>query len=594
MKISNILYYLTLVNVAHGIYFKEENITSGITFIKETNGSLSYQKWNIIYYYSITSYLDQINSFENIIQEIHKACYLLNDKSGICTTLIVRLENYNGKIEHSKDIIRRFRTDGRYKRSIMPMGGYILSAIFGLMDESMAMAYNEAINQLEENMKTNDDLRKTQLSVFKDSLISNDNRFKELTNKLISLNLQIKKSNHTMSNNTAHAINKENFDYLIQTATLIMIDHNRVSDTIIQLLTDSSLYKFTELLPVGKLQENLREIEYALDADKQLPINIDSENIYEIFKVAKIKTTIINNRLLIVFTIPIINTIKYDVFRTLPIPTYVNDEAVIIHPYSEYFLINIHESHFIPIKPEEYANCARKSNNQVICTPSSPIYIGKHTRCEVSLFNKADLNDLNTHCKHNIRKIQKRNYFIKLGTPNLFYVFIYKPIVVRFLCDGREPKEILIDRNGMLALDDKCVMYSEGIIVEASYESGFESKYLLESPQFDVSDLASIQYMVSPGNNDSKEQDDTGKDVTLLENFNVEFDELQKRVEQIQEVERRIVYGQRKYGLPTIDVGSWSDFSWFKLIYISIILILIIALITKVVAICQCIFRNKP
>lgn len=152
MKFFGIFCCLTLASVIHGIYFKEENITSGVTFIKETNGSLSYQKWNIIYYYSITSYLDQIVLFENAIQEIHKACEFLDETNEICTTLTVRLEKYHDKIEHSKDIIKKFHTDGRYKRSLTTPINAIILTLLSLADENRAIKFDDVIDQLNHTM----------------------------------------------------------------------------------------------------------------------------------------------------------------------------------------------------------------------------------------------------------------------------------------------------------------------------------------------------------------------------------------------------------------------------------------------------------
>lgn len=575
---------LTLVTVIHGIYFKEENITSGVTFIKETSGSLSYQKWNIIYYYGITSYLDQIVLFENAIEEIHRACELLDDKNEICTTLTVRLEKYHDKIEHSRDIIKKFHTEGRYKRSLSTPVSAIILTLLGLADENWAIKFDGVIDQLNHNTQTHNDLRKAQISVFKESLVSTDNMFKELTKKLKSLNSYVKKIKHTVSNQTSHTGHMENLNYLLQTATLIMIDHSRVSDTIIHLLTGSSPFRFTELLPASKLQENLREINYALDTDKQLPINIDTENIYEI---SQIKTTIINNRLLIIATIPIINTVKYDLFRAIPIPTRVNDEAVTMHLSSEYFLINKPESHLIRITREEYTNYARKSNDQVICTPSSPIYVGKHTGCETILFSEADQGGLNIYCKYNIRKIPLRNYFIKLGSSNLFYVFIDKPIVVRFLCNGREPSDISIAKSGVLALDDKCVVLSEGIIIEAIYETGFESKYLMESPRFNVSEFMSLKHTVASQLSESKGQEELEEDLRPLENFENEFNELQKRVEQIGDFERKIAFDEQMN-----DISSFNEFSWLQMTYISVVIVILFAVIVKTVNLFRRFIRN--
>lgn len=581
---------LVIISVVHGTYFTKQNITSGITFVKEGTGLVSYQRWNALYYYSVKGYLDQTVLFENIIEETRRACELLREKNNICTTLIIRLEKYREKIEHSRYVIKGFRKEGRYKRSFFTAVSLTVSTALSIMNVHQAGSYNEIINQLENNMKTQEELRKDQLSVFKESLVSSGNRFKELTNKIISLNSQVSKINESITDKEAYDAIQENFNFLVQTATLIMMDHGRISDIIVELLTGTSINGITDLLPVNKFLEDLKSINYALQAGKHLPIDLSTENIYELFKIMTVKTTVINNRLLIAIAIPITNTIKYDLYRAIPIPTRVNDGVVVIQPSTEYFLTNLKEDHFIPLSLMEYAKCVRKTDNHIICVPTSPIYVGKHTKCEISILNGVDSGELDGHCKFNIKKIQQQNYFVKLlDKPNLFYVYVYEPLRVRSLCEGRDPAEVLIDQNGMLTLDDGCVMSSNGIIMEATYESGFESKYLLESPEFNVSEFASLRHAFSPRANESKVRGEDGGDVKLFENYDEEFNDLQKRVEQIQDRGRKIRL--EEHMIDNLPIG---EYSWAGIIVVIVLIMIFCILMNKIIELYHCILRDLP
>lgn len=473
MKTILLLFCLTIIAQTQSHNFTKKEITSGITFVNEARVSLSYQKWKMVYYYNLQGYFEQIASFEAIISEMHKACSLLKIDGSTCLTLIIKFEKYREKIDHSNSIIERYNQRGQNKlrRALITPVGTILRVLFGLVDEEQAQLLNDRIMQLEKNAKQKGEFSNERLSIIKSSLISNDKRFKELTAKVITLSIQLKNSNLTTFTQIEQTLISDNFNYLAHSATLIMIELNRISDIIMQLLTNNVSTRITELIPVDILQDNLRDISFNLEIGKKLPIDVEKDNIYEIFDMITIKSTVVNDKLLMILSLPIINEISYDLFRTVPIPTQHMKEVIIIQPSTEYILVNKAASQFIPITSTEYTKCLRKPNNQLICTPTSPIYLNKHHKCEFCLFNKIDIDDLEIHCEFNIRKIQRRNYFIKLDAPNYYYVFVIYPITIRFICAGREPEEMLISEHGILLIDDHCILKTDSLLIEYKIHS---------------------------------------------------------------------------------------------------------------------------
>lgn len=579
MKTILLLFCIAIITQTQSIKFTKKDITSGITFVNEARVSLSYQKWKMVYYYNLQGYFEQIASFEAMISEMRKACDLLKIDGSTCLTLIIKFEKYREKIDHSNSIIERYNLKGqnKLKRALLPSVGTVLRALFGLVDDEQAQLLNNRIIQLEKIAKRKGEFSNERLSIIQSSLISNDKRFKELTTKIITLSTQLKNSNVTTFTQMEQALISDNFNYLAHSATLIMIEHNRISDIIIQLLTNTVSTKITELIPVDILQDNLRDISFNLVNGKKLPIDIEKDNIYEIFDMITIKSTVINNKLLMILSIPIINEISYDLFRTVPIPTQHMKEVIIIQPSTEYILVNKAASHFIPITSTEYTNCLKKPDNYLICSPTSPIYLNKHYKCEFCLFSEIDIDDLEIHCEFNIRKIQRKNYFIKLDAPNYYYVFAIYPITIRFICAGREPEEMLISENGILLIDDHCIMRTDSLLIEAKYSVGNKNSIQLESPQLNVSDLAKLSYVVAYDSNRTINIEQDKGDITLLENFNVETNELIRRVEHARIEEHGINFQE-----PEIE----NNISWSKIIFSIIIFFMIcitIIMITKLI-----------
>lgn len=432
------------------------------------------------------------------------------------------------------------------------------------MDEEQAEVYNQRIQQLEKAAKRKGEFNTERLSIIQSSLITNDKRFKELTTKVITLNTQIKTLNTTTFDQATQKVITDNFNFLVHTAILTIIEHIRISDIIMQLLSNSISNKLTELIPTALFHENLKEISFNLAKGKRLPIDIDRQNIYEILDIVTTKTTIIENNLLIIISIPIINDIPYTLFKTVPIPTQYLNEAIMIQPSTEYILINKAASHFIPLSSIEYAECLIKQDKEIICTPNNPIYLSKHSKCEFALFNEIDIDDLNIHCKDNIRKIPNRNYFIKLQPPNYYYIYIRFPLIVRFFCAGREPEELLLSQHGILRIDDYCVMKTDTVMIEAAYTTRNKQSITIISPDLNATRLATLNYEFKFARN--KVIEINSGDVTLLENFEVETNELLRRIEQMKEEEQKIEIH---------DLEAETYFTWFKAIKSTILLTII-------------------
>lgn len=299
MKVVAILLLFCIISSLKGIDFEIKDMTSGITFVNEARALVSYQKWNTVYYYNLQEYIDQISSFEITLNEMRKACNLLNLEGSTCLTLIIKFEKYKEKIEHSKDLISRYKLKGqiRPRRALVPPLGTLLKALIGTVDEEQAELFNERIAQLEKKAKKKGEFNTERLSIIRSSLVSNDKRFKEITSKVIELNSQIKSINSATFDQASKNLITNNFNYLVHTAMLTTIDHIHISDIIMQLLTNSISNKITEIIPTKLFQENLKEITFNLAKGKKLPIDIDRENIYQIFDIITIETTIVENNL---------------------------------------------------------------------------------------------------------------------------------------------------------------------------------------------------------------------------------------------------------------------------------------------------------
>lgn len=80
---------------------------------------------------------------------------------------------------------------------------------------------------------------------------------------------------------------------------------------------------------------------------------------------------------MLLLNIPIVESDDMNLYKTVPIPTKLKQEMVIIVPTTEYFLLNPHRSEITPINEKELANCGKIGRNELICNPESPTIINR-------------------------------------------------------------------------------------------------------------------------------------------------------------------------------------------------------------------------
>lgn len=97
-----------------------------------------------------------------------------------------------------------------------------------------------------------------------------------------------------------------------------MIDHNKLSGIIMEILTDDIHGKITEIIAEGELKATFHDIEMGLEPEKKLPNNLENENIYNILKIMSMKSSVISNRIIIELKIPIISDNIYTIYKSVP------------------------------------------------------------------------------------------------------------------------------------------------------------------------------------------------------------------------------------------------------------------------------------
>lgn len=200
---------------------------------------------------------------------------------------------------YNKRIIESFRQSNsksrKNKRAVLGFIGEIHAAVYGLATDDDIRKVNRNINNLIQKSVTQDELNKQQISIIKNALSSEKKMIDTFRGKINDLNKQYLQTTHTVYQNDYQMTLHDSINYLIQTCTLLIIEQDNISDLIIRILSDKiSIPNYLrEVLDENEFRENLREIKYGLNAGQELPFDVDTDNIYNIFKIIQVSSQLI-------------------------------------------------------------------------------------------------------------------------------------------------------------------------------------------------------------------------------------------------------------------------------------------------------------
>lgn len=140
-----------------------------------------------------------------------------------------------------------------------------------------------------------------------------------------------------------------------------------------------------------------------MDNTEELPIRIESNNLYSILKVSAIHSILAGDRLLIEMTIPIVKTNNYKLIQTIPLPIYTNQSLKIIIPSSNMFLTNLEINQYIPLTVNEYQDCRSTDEHKAIYKQNESIIQGVDIVAELQILKTPSITEIPAQCRTNTK-----------------------------------------------------------------------------------------------------------------------------------------------------------------------------------------------
>lgn len=442
---------------------QEVSSESGIYFEQLGTVKTYHTSWKLITYVNLTTYNDDYNMINDIVKEIPRFCNNLITP----TTCKANLNNILQILEdineyHINWFIPKENKFTRNKRGLLNIIGNIQKSLFGVLDENDALLYLEEFNRQREHDIIQDTIINKQTTLFQ--------------SVLNMMNSTLKNQGHTINNLLLRIVRLDG-DYIRLKNQVIM--NELFNDITIELLQFQNKQRLlVEAISVGQNNPNnpnlippkifyneLRKIKNSITASNlDLPLALDQNSIAMFYHISTAEARIINNQLIISFTLPLINTKEFILYKSTSLPYKImNDLYGYIIPVHDYVALDKFKDFYIPITNSELEDCYQIDNENLICKETFPIMYARHTKiCEINALRQELKSD---NCEVRVSNITSE-IWLHLKQPNTYIYTFPKPQTIYISCDNVTETKTL-SNTGIIHVEPGCVIKSDSLIITA-------------------------------------------------------------------------------------------------------------------------------
>lgn len=457
-----------------GILFQPTTERAGVIFTELATTYTYYNRWHLCYYFDLKLYYEQIDKLEICINQMNVICrYVPSNR--ICTVLGGMFEVDLRGIKLGQNALKRIHS--RQKRAPFEFMGKFSHMLFGIMDADTARGYDEKINELQSEAELNRNLSKERLSLVKSSIQLNKKTFGTFEEKIDKLHDEINSLRERQNHSLDYIFAEDRFRDIVSIATLILMDHEKLSTQIEDILDDSIEGRLSALIPIEDLENDLAQIQKQLGRNQILPTELKHNGIHNIGRLISTRATLFGNRIFIEMGIPIVENNQYVLYKSVPVPVLFHNRLVVMAPASKYFLMSFLEAIYIPMTEEDLQACLHFDGETLICNPFSPLYHNVYKVCELAIFTNQSDEVTSKTCSFSF--VPMANYIIQINHQDKYYVSIEKPIDVLNSCVDKRVEVTRILENGILTIEPECTIRTSDIYIRSHNHKYFNDTKII-------------------------------------------------------------------------------------------------------------------
>lgn len=418
------------------------NETNGLIFTETGKVHLTFSTWRICYYFDLEEYYKEKDTLRVIINRMDTICNQLSEGKN-CNILVNYLRQEYGKMLYEKNNII-----SRSKRAVLPSVGKILNVLFGVMDDDEAKKYEEKTNEIVKEVNVHNDILDEQTTMIMKTIRSSNETLHEFQKKISEIAIELKSKTLSQNKIINEVSLRESINFLSEIATLIIMDHRDLTNKINNLVRDTTTGEIADIIDVSAIKKDLSIVRDKLEKGEDFPIDLNGENIFEIFTYSRVKARVTEKSIFIEISVPIIEDRTFKFFEITPLPIIFQNEVHLIVIKSKHILANLDTGEVIEMDDSDH--CFGRNGN--ICQVHSAITTDSTISCEAMML----LNEGITGNVCETKKIPRTSYVIPISQTNGVYIFPSSKLKIKNICKGKNPEVFTLTEPEIIEMQPKC------------------------------------------------------------------------------------------------------------------------------------------
>lgn len=447
----------------------------GIYFENRGTAYLSNTKWNILAYYDMTHYLEELQGIRKSIKTMKTICAGISGNFTECGYNIVQLEEHYSEIDKKNRIINHDGSNRR-KRATLNFVGNILGDIFGVLDSNFAEEYARDLGKINKNeehllllMRNHTTVAETTLNIIR----KDENVIAVQTKRINDIIDDIQ--NMSSDQEKVNSLTSATFRILIA-----LTKYEATQSSILDVLLDvHNKQANANILPPEQLKIQLNRIHANIDASILVPGEDAHDELRSLYSIMSIQATTAHGQIIFRITLPLVLNEQFQIFNLIATPTLQGLNYIWFEPSTPYLLTTLRRNYYYALNEFEFKECNEFGKQSIICERKHQMH-GAHTTrlgCEVQLLNHD--HHLTGNCTFKTTSIE--DIWIPLHESNKWIYVIYNNNQMDVICNDKI-EHITIHGEGIIQLQPHCTIRHSTIEITAqnNYDAAIHGSILPE------------------------------------------------------------------------------------------------------------------
>lgn len=466
--------------------------SSGLYFEQLSDVQLYHSEWTFVTYVNLSYFTVESEHFERTVLKIQNFCDKIREEfplpipSSYCDQTTPQLFNLLEEVrEYSTKWFtnNEFSSESRYENEFRPLRkrslkrkkrgflGTIAKSVFGTLSETEGAFYMDQINALKSENVEHMLITEKQTSLFQESLkvLNSTMQSQNIQNAVLQNyfdDLSVVLKNQTVEAATDHvsSILTAKLSELMQYTSFLMIGFREKQRYFFEAITTKS--RSFQMIPPRMFLSELQRVSLLVARQGlMLPMPLTGENLSKFYQLTTTEGRIVDNNLVVRFSIPLVESKKFILFKATSAPyrNETNDTFKYIVPRHEYIAVDSFQDTFVTLTLDELRHCHRINGQHLVCKQTFPIMTATNNLgCEINLLRKTNSS---SDCDVRTANLTEE-LWVQLQQPNTYLYTLPKSQPVVVLCSNSRTS-IFLEGTGVISVAQKCRIKTERVEIVA-------------------------------------------------------------------------------------------------------------------------------